>query len=48
MSYSYHTYKTFNNLIQNSLLKPQISKDSIFGHGINIWSKLSPSMKTSS
>ena len=42
MSYSYHAYETHNNLsIISSLFKLQISKKSIFDHGIKIWNNLS-------
>ena len=46
LSYSYHTYETHNNLsIRTPLLKLQISKKSIFDHGIKIWNKLPPEIK---
>ena len=47
MSYSYHTYQTSNNLsIITPLIKLQISKNSIFDHGIKTWNNLSPEIKS--
>ena len=47
MSYSYHTYETRNNLsIKTPLFKLQISKNSIFDHGIKIWNNLSPEIRS--
>ena len=47
LSYSYHTYETRKILsIRTPLFKLQISKKSIFDHGIEIWNNLSPEMKS--
>ena len=47
LSYSYHTYETRNNLsIITPLFKLQISRKSIFDHGIKIWNNLSPEIKS--
>ena len=47
MSYYYHTYETRNNLsIITPLFKLQISKNSIFDHGIKIWNNVSPKVKS--
>ena len=47
LSYSYDTYETRNNLSTRSpLFKLQISKKSIFDHGIKIWNNLSPEIKS--
>ena len=47
MSYSHHTYETRNNLsIRTPLFKLQLSKKSIFHHGIKVWNNLSPEIKS--
>ena len=47
MSYSYHTYDARNNLlIRTPLFRLQISKNSIFDHGIKIYINLSPKIKS--
>ena len=47
LSYSCHTYETRNDLsIGNPLYKLQISKKSIFDHGIKIRNNLSPEIKS--
>ena len=47
MSYSYHTYETRSNLlIRTPLFTLQISKNSLFDHGIKIWNNLSPEIKS--
>ena len=47
MYYFYHTYETRNNLsIRTPLFKLKISKKSIFDHGIKIWNKFSPEIKS--
>ena len=46
LSYSYHAYGTRNNLsFRTPLFKLQISKNSLFDHGIKIWNNLSPEIK---
>ena len=47
LSYSYHTYETRKYLsIRTPLFKLQLSKRSIFDHGIKIWNNLSPEVKS--
>ena len=43
---NYHSYKTRNNLsIRAHFLKLDISKNTIFHHGMKIWNNLSPELK---
>ena len=47
MSYSHHTYETRHYLsIRTPLFKLQISMNSIFENGINIWNNLFPEIKS--
>ena len=43
---NYHSYKTRNNLsLRAHIFKLDISKNTIFHHGIKIWNDLSPELK---